>query len=205
MAFLNKCLIGMLIASAAIFFTACRKGKIVQLNELHRVGDIYFNPENQKPYSGKFAANCENNGIKESGIMRNGVRHGKITFYREDGTIKEILIFYNGISPSIMTRKAIRKDTEILLVIARMQRAYQIEANKFLALKEDNDWHKIGFSNMPDSDFFTFEVISDGQTFLAKATLKKNIENAKTGDYITINEKNVRTSSNHSIQALTNW
>jgi len=88
---------------------------------------------------------------------------------------------------------------QMLGAISNLQAAYKAETGEYLSIDKNDDegWYKIGFDINPNtfSDYYTFDVVSDGKSFIAKAILNKGIVNAKKGDYLTIDENNKWTCS----------
>jgi uncharacterized protein (TIGR02145 family) len=87
-----KVVIGVVEVVDSFFFT-------VNLSELEirsdDYGDVYVDRKTLEPYSGKFKNTYGNGVTKETGTLKDGRRHGKITTYREDGSIEKIETFPN--------------------------------------------------------------------------------------------------------------
>jgi hypothetical protein len=105
---------------------------------------------------------------------------------------------------------------QILRSIASMEAAFRAENDLYIAASagtkgaavSGNGWHELGFDSNPFSEYYFFEVKTgfNGQKFVAIATLKQNLGNAKAGDYASIDERDNRTVSSSALQALIpNW
>lgn len=69
-----------------LFLIGC--GKPIELSNLQNREGVYYEVNNQKPFSGKFFSNYSNGKIEEEGSLKKGVLNGKFISYYRNGQIR---------------------------------------------------------------------------------------------------------------------
>jgi len=111
----------------------------------------------------------------------------------------------------------------VLASIANMQHVFQVDNGAFVLLAAPaaapgavaigDGWAELGFTNMPFSNVFDFDIDGDGITFIATAALKPNVglgplvtgAGAAPTATLAINELDVRTGTGGLEVLLANW
>jgi hypothetical protein len=101
---------------------------------------------------------------------------------------------------------------KILVTIAKFEAAFHAETDSYVnaaqsankSPQQGDGWYEMGFAENPFSEYYTFEVKTNPnrRKFVATATLKMNLGNAKAGDYISIDEEDNKVVSSPVLQAL---
>jgi hypothetical protein len=104
----------------------------------------------------------------------------------------------------------ISEGMRILSSIASMQAASYAEDLRYISCSETSGknvtatgaWKELGFDINPYSKYFTFEVWASGNEFVATATLKSDIGNAKRGESFSIDEGHFWRSGSTALREL---
>jgi len=112
-------------------------------------------------------------------------------------TLKKVEIAGSYEKIIIENKRYATEGYRLLETIANLQSAYHAGLGKYSA-----DWYEMGFAKKPNTFYYTFEIVSDGKSFVAKAILKENLGKAKAGNYITLDQSGNRAFSSPELQAL---
>lgn len=100
------------------------------------------------------------------------------------------------------TKAKLSEFRTVLMGIYTAESVYNAETNLYIAATLDSGWTNLGFPNINETSEhfkYTIETFNDNKSFIAKATLLKDIGDVPKDTYFTINDKLEKKTSNNII------
>lgn len=100
------------------------------------------------------------------------------------------------------TKAKLSEFQTVLTAICSAEGAFNAEMMYYSAATIDSGWTNLGFPNInktSENFNYTIETFNNNKSFIAKATLLKDIGDVPKDTYFTINDKLEKTSSNEII------